>query len=399
MKKEALWTKNFVAVSVANFFLFISYYALLVTLPAAAMNDLQSSSSIAGLFTTIFLAAAIIIRPFVGSWIDRFGKRFVLLISYLLFTLVSLMYGFFHSVIILLILRFLQGLGFGLATASAGGVAADVIPDSRKGEGLGYFVMSNNLAMVIGPFLGITFYSKYGLMVLFAVAFVCSLFGYLCGMLIKTPKQEQTRNVSPEKQPMFEKGAVPYGIIAGFLGIAYSGILSFMAVFAAERGMETESSYFFLVFAIVLLLSRPFTGRWYDRYGADFVVYPCIISFGLGLLTLGLSNGALLFFLSAALVGVGWGTLFSSFQTLAIQNSNPKRTSTATATYLSVFDVGIGGGSFIAGLLVNYMDLGTMFILFSIYSMIGIGIFYWIRKDKAKHEHQAAVQHAADKLR
>lgn len=399
MKKEALWTKNFVAVSVANFFLFISYYALLVTLPAAAINDLQSSSSIAGLFTTIFLAAAIIIRPFVGSWIDRFGKRFVLLISYLLFTLVSLMYGFFHSVIILLILRFLQGLGFGLATASAGGVAADVIPDSRKGEGLGYFVMSNNLAMVIGPFLGITFYSKYGLMVLFAVAFVCSLFGYLCGMLIKTPKQEQTRNVSPEKQPMFEKGAVPYGIIAGFLGIAYSGILSFMAVFAAERGMETESSYFFLVFAIVLLLSRPFTGRWYDRYGADFVVYPCIISFGLGLLTLGLSNGALLFFLSAALVGVGWGTLFSSFQTLAIQNSNPKRTSTATATYLSVFDVGIGGGSFIAGLLVNYMDLGTMFILFSIYSMIGIGIFYWIRKDKAKHEHQAAVQHAADKLR
>lgn len=399
MKKEALWTKNFVAVSVANFFLFISYYALLVTLPAAAMNDLQSSSSIAGLFTTIFLAAAIIIRPFVGSWIDRFGKRFVLLISYLLFTLVSLMYGFFHSVIILLILRFLQGLGFGLATASAGGVAADVIPDSRKGEGLGYFVMSNNLAMVIGPFLGITFYSKYGLMVLFAVAFVCSLFGYLCGMLIKTPKQEQTRNVSPEKQPMFEKGAVPYGIIAGFLGIAYSGILSFMAVFAAERGMETESSYFFLVFAIVLLLSRPFTGRWYDRYGADFVVYPCIISFGLGLLTLGLSNGALLFFLSAALVGVGWGTLFSSFQTLAIQNSNPKRTSTATATYLSVFDVGIGGGSFIAGLLVNYMDLGTMFILFSIYSMIGIGIFYWIRKDKAKHEHQDAVQHATDKLR
>src|SRR5690606_31856513 len=105
-------------------FLFISYYALLVTLPAAAINDLQSSSSIAGLFTTIFLAAAIIIRPFVGSWIDRFGKRFVLLISYLLFTLVSLMYGFFHSVIILLILRFLQGLGFGLATASAGGVAA-----------------------------------------------------------------------------------------------------------------------------------------------------------------------------------------------------------------------------------------------------------------------------------
>lgn len=401
MKKDVLWTRNFIAVSVANFFLFISYYALLVTLPAAAIHDLQSSSSVAGLFTTIFLGAAILIRPFVGTWIDRFGKRFVLLASYILFTVIALMYGFFQSVIILLALRFLQGLGFGLATSSAGGVAADVIPNSRKGEGLGYFVMSNNLAMVLGPFLAITFYSRFGLTVLFAVAFICSLLGLLSGLLIKAPKKEKIKNINIQnrkKQPMFEKGAVPYGLVAGYLGIAYSSVLSFMAVFASERGMEAESSFFFLVYAIVLLLSRPFTGRWYDRYGADYIVYPCIALLSLGLLTLGLSYNVFVFFLSAALIGVGWGTLFSSFQTLSIQNSNPSRSSTATSTYLSIFDIGMAGGSFLAGILVNYLELGTMFIIYAIYSFVGIGIFYLFRKSKEKEGIQAVAQHAAEKL-
>src|SRR5699024_3260956 len=255
---------------------------LLVTLPAAAIADLRSGSSIAGLFTTIFLAAAIVIRPFVGTWIDRFGKRPVLLTSFLLFTIISLLYGFFQTIVILLILRFSQGLGFGVATASAGGVAADVIPDSRKGEGLGYFVMSNNLAMVLGPFLGITFYGKFGMTSLFAVASVCSLLGLLAGTLTKVPHQKQKKGMEQKKQPKFEKGAVPYGLISGFLGIAYSSILSFMAVFAVHRDMEMAGSYFFLVFAVVLLLSRPFTGRWYDRYGADYIIYPCIVIFGLG---------------------------------------------------------------------------------------------------------------------
>src|SRR5699024_8731577 len=122
MQKEPLWTKNFIAVSAANFFLFIGYYSLLVALPAAAIADLQSSSSVAGLFTTIFLAAAIVIRPFVGQWIDRFGKRLILLLSFLLVTVIALLYGFFQTVVVLLLLRFLQGLGFGVATASVGGV-------------------------------------------------------------------------------------------------------------------------------------------------------------------------------------------------------------------------------------------------------------------------------------
>lgn len=385
MKKEALWTKNFILVSTANFFLFVSYYSLLVTLPAAAINEFKTSASVAGLFSTFFLASAIVIRPFVGSWVDRYGKKLVLVVSFILFTTVSVLFGFFESVVVLLMLRFLQGIGFGIATTVGGGIVADIVPASRKGEGIGYFVMSNNISIVVGPFIGITFYSNYGILSLFVIVAICSFFSLLCSIFIQLPREEYVRRIIEKglKPPIYEKGAVPVSITAAFLAISYSAILSFMAVFAEARGLGAVSGYFFGVFAIVLLLSRPFTGVWFDRYGANTVIYPAIIVYGLGMLVLGLSHHVFIFFLAAALIGVGWGTLFSSFQTVAIQRSNPKRSSVATATYLSIFDIGIGGGSFLVGLLAKYIDLGTMYIYLSIYILFGILVYYWAQREKS----------------
>lgn len=396
MKKEALWTKNFVLVSAANFFLFVSYYSLLVTLPTAAMNEFYTTASVAGLFNTFFLASAIIIRPFIGSWIDKYGKKFVLVVSYIIFAIVSVLYGFFESVAILLMLRFLQGIGFGIATTGGGGIVADIVPKSRKGEGIGYFVMSNNISMVVGPFIGITTYSNFGILSLFIIVAICSFLSLLCSILVKFPRERIKKETTKlkEKPPIFEKGAVPVSITAAFLAISYAAVLSFMAVFADERGLGNVSGYFFVVFAIVLILSRPFTGVWFDRYGANVVIYPAIIVYSCGMLTLGLSNHEFTFFLAAAFIGVGWGTLFSSFQTVAIQRSNPNRSSVATATYLSIFDIGIGGGSYIVGLLAKYVDLGSMYIYLSIYIILGIGVYFWAQREKREEEY-TKVHHEA----
>lgn len=400
MEKEALWTKNFIFVSAANFFLFVTYYALLTTLPSAAIHEFKTSSSVAGLFTTFFIAAAIIIRPFLGSWVDRFGKQWVFIVSFIQFGVISILYGFFEFIIILLVLRFLQGLGFGMATASGGGIIADIVPDSRKGEGIGYFVMSNNIAMVVGPFIGITIYGNFGTKMLFIVAAICSAVALILSLLVRISNEtidetiDRKQQIDEPKPPLFEKGAIPIGITAAFIGFSYSSILSFMTVFAENRGLGTESGYFFAVYAVVLLLSRPFTGVWFDRYGPNAVIYPSIIVYGLGMLTIGLSYHAITFFIAAALIGVGWGTLFSSFQTVAIQRSDPNRTSVATATFLSIFDLGIGGGSFVVGVLANYMDIGSLYVYFSIYALFGLAIYFWAQKEKSE-KGQTKVQKEA----
>ncbi len=378
MNKEVLWNKGFVFVSLANFFLFVTYYALLVSLPSAAMRNYGATGMIAGLFTTVFLVAAIIIRPLMGPWIERLGKRFILISSLLIFAVVSFSYVFFDSVTPLLILRFIHGIGFGMATTITGVIIADLVPESRKGEGMGYFVMSNNLAMVIGPFIALTIFREFNIDVLFWLGTFFSLIALVFGLGTKLAKEEKV--MEPKRQPMFEKAAMPISLTGAFFALAYSTVLSFMAVFAVERGLGSESSFFFLVFAVVLILSRPFTGRWFDQYGANVVIFPAILLFGLGMLSLGLSHGAVLFFFAAGLIGVGWGTLFPCFQTLAIQSVEPKRRPVATATFLSTFDIGMGGGSLIVGALAGGMDLGMIYVFSSLYIFTGMGVYYWAQK-------------------
>ncbi|MCG7336279.1 MFS transporter [Sporosarcina sp. ACRSM] len=381
MEKEVLWNKEFIFISVANFFLFVTYYALLVSFPSAAIRNYGATGMIAGLFTAVFLVAAIIIRPFTGPWIERRGKRFIMIISLLIFAVASFSYSFFDSVIPLLILRFIHGIGFGMATTITGTIIADIVPESRKGEGMGYFVMSSNLAMVLGPFIALTIFRAFDIYVLFWIGAFFAFTALVFGVATRLEKEEKTTIM--KKQPMFEKAAMPISLTVAFFALSYSTVLSFMAIFAAERGLGAESSFFFAVFAVVLILSRPFTGRWFDQYGANVVIFPAILLFGLGMLSLGLSQGAFLFFIAAGLIGVGWGTLFPCFQTLAIQSVEPKRRSVATATFLSTLDIGIGGGSLIVGALAGGMDLGMIYAFSSVYIFTGMAVYYWAQKKNA----------------
>ncbi|OMP66004.1 MFS transporter [Domibacillus epiphyticus] len=388
MKVERLWTRPFLMVCTANFFLFVTYYYLLVTLPTAALNHFHAPGSIAGLFTTLFLGAAIVIRPFVSSWMMKFGKRSILIASLVIFFAASFLYGWFDSVIALLVLRFLHGIGFGMATTVTGSIVADLVPDARKGEGMGYFIMSANLAMVAGPFLGLTIFGDYGLAVMFWIGAIFSFAALLLGWLTGLPEEPKIESNVEKKQAVFEKSAIPIAITGAFFAVAYSSILSFMAVFAAQRGLSDESGYFFAVYAAVLLLTRPFTGRWFDQYGANSIIFPAIVLFAIGMLTLGLSNSTIVFFIAAACIGIGWGTLFPSFQTIAVQRCIPKRRPAATATFLSIFDLGIGIGSFLAGALAGVMELGTLYIGCSIYIISGLAL-YW-RAQKQAGQRQAA---------
>lgn len=386
MTQEKLWTKDFIVISVATFFLFLTYYSLLVTLPNAAMIRYGVSEIVAGLYTTFFLFAAIIVRPFIGTWIKWIGKKTILMISCLIFAGASFSYNLFDSFIIILIIRFIHGLGFGLSTTITAALVADIIPQSRKGEGVGYFVMASNLAMVIGPFIGLTVFNHFNLTILFWTATVASILALILSWTTKGDDHlvndfDEIEN-EPKEQTIYETRALPIALTAAYLGIAYSAILSFLAVFASQIGLQSVSSYYFTVYALVLIVSRPFTGRWFDQYGPNVIIYPAIIFFSIGMFVLGQSTGASLFLFSAALIGLGWGTLFPSFQTLAIHSTIPKRWPIATATFLSVFDIGIALGSFLAGLLVKKIELGQLYVLLSGYILLSLLFYYLARRKK-----------------
>ncbi|MCP8969276.1 MFS transporter [Ectobacillus ponti] len=359
MKSARLWTRNFVSVSASSFFLFLAFYYLLVVLPIYSIQSLHGRESEAGLIVTVFLVAAILVRPLAGRWMERFGTHRVFLLSLVIFAGMASLYTLPSSMAGLLLLRFLQGIGFGMATTAAGSIVAAIVPDSRRGEGMGYYAMSMNLAMVLGPFLGLTALHKWGGGVMFLLSFLFAAGALAAAFLIRVPEQSSVRPAA--KASILEMSALRISLIAAVFALVYASILSFVSVYAKKIGLESVSSYFFVVYAAVLLLSRPFTGRLYDRYGANSIVYPAFFCFAAGMLLLSQAEAAAGFLTAAGLIGLGWGTLFPSFQTIAIQGASPARRGAATATFLSIFDFGIGIGSFLVGLLAVHVSFRSLY--------------------------------------
>lgn len=398
MNKPKLWTKDFINISLSNFFLFLTFYILLVTLPIYALQEFDSNASQAGLMTTVFLLSAIISRPLAGQWLERGSNKKVLVTALIIFAAASLLYFFPNTVAGFLIIRLLHGVGFGMATTAVGAIVADLIPSSRRGEGMGYFVMSSNMAMVLGPFVGLTAIQQWGANTLFILSVIVAIGALITGLTVKLSKPEETKKqvILPafSLKNFIEPSAVSIAIVGSFLAIVYSALLSFVSVYANEIHVSEVSSLFFVVYAIILLISRPFTGKWLDQYGPNVIVLPSIILFAIGMFVLSQSGGAVTFLVSAGMIGLGWGTLFPTFQTIAIQNAAPRKRGLATATFLSIYDIGIAIGSFLVGLIAAKMDFSSLYFLSSFYILIGVGLYYFmqVRKPEMKRQKYLKVK-------
>ncbi|CAH2714867.1 Staphylopine export protein [Neobacillus rhizosphaerae] len=386
MNKPKLWSKDFISVSLSNFFLFLTFYILLVTLPSYAMEELHSSSSMAGLMTTVFLLSAIVSRPLAGQWLERSGNKKVLLTALIIFASASLLYFFPTTISGFLVIRLLHGIGFGMATTAVGTIVADIIPASRRGEGMGYFVMSTNMAMVIGPFVGLLAIQQWGPQILFSLSVIVAIASLLTGLSVKHTKTEQPSKIevlsTSSFHRLFEASAVPIAIVGSFMAIVYSALLSFVSIYAHEIHLASVASLFFVVYAIVLLISRPFTGKWLDQYGPNVISYPCIALFAIGMFILSQSSGVFTFLLSAGMIGLGWGTLFPTFQTIAIQDAEPRKRGVATATFLSIYDTGIALGSFLVGVIAAKMDYSSLYFFCSFYILFGAVLYYFLHTRK-----------------
>ncbi|KIL45273.1 hypothetical protein KP78_28170 [Jeotgalibacillus soli] len=394
MVPQRLWTKDFIGISLCNFFLFLAFYFLLVTLPVYALKDMGATAGQAGLLTTVFLLAAILIRPIAGQWLERTSTRLVLIFSLALFTLPTFLYFLADSMPIMFTVRFLQGLGFGMTTTVAGAIVSNIIPKERRGEGMGYYVMAANLAMVLGPFLGLTIMQNLGSSAMFVTNVILAIGGMIAGLSLKLPKEtkEILGPISLHPSGMFERSSVPISFIAAFLGLSYAGVLSFVSVYAESLDLIAVSSYFFVVYAAILLLSRPFTGRWFDHYGSNVIVVPCVVIFAIGMFILSMTTTPLMFLLSALLIGLGWGTLFSTFQTIAIQDAPSTKRGLAIATYLSIFDFGVGVGSFVVGIVIAGIGFQSFYGYSTLYILVGLGLywFFYGRKIENRMTEQVA---------
>lgn len=397
--RNKIWTKDFVHISLTQFIVFIGFYTLLTTLPLYVMNELGGSEAEGGLVVTIMLFAAIIMRPLSGSILDKFGKRKTLFWSTGLFTGTMFFYFLLDSFTGLLILRFIHGLSFGVLTTVASAIAADVVPNERKGAGLGYFAMATNIAMVVGPFLGLSFIQFVSYKVLFIFISLIALIGVFCAIQVKVPQEVYKPNERKKENfsihDLLELKALPIAAISLFVGLAYSSILSYVSVFANSNGLSHVASYFFVVFAIVMILARPSLGQLFDVKGPKYVIIPSLIVFSLGLVLLGFSNSVWMFLVAAGIIGLGSGSLLPSFQTMCIQAGGPGRSGHATATFYIFWDIGIATGSYVLGVIVAKYNFQVLYIACAALLLIVLGLFMVLQSRSGKKvslEQQVTVE-------
>ncbi|MGG1630377.1 MFS transporter [Rossellomorea sp. NRS-1567] len=389
--QTTIWTRPFFMALVNNFFIFLVFYSLLTVLPLYVIDVLHGTEGQAGLATTVFLLSAIIVRPFSGKIIELLGKKKTLIISVMMFGISSFIYFWVNDFYLLMALRFFHGIWFSIGSTVMVAIAADMIPPQRKGEGLGYFAMSMNLAVVVGPFLSLALIRWIPYTSLFMGLAWVIVIGFLCSFGIQVTEDDVVKEDVSKRltlKDLMEVKAIPIALVGFLTSFAYSGIMSFISVYAKSVGLFESVSLFFVVFAAAMLLSRPYTGRLYDRSGPNSVIYPSLIIFAIGLILLSVTHSVLLLLVAGTLIGLGYGALLPSFQTMSIVAAPKRRTGHATATFFIFYDLGIAVGSFVLGVVLSQFGFSALYLICSGVIIITIAVYNVVTKRGNHGENQ-----------
>ncbi|WP_163544823.1 MFS transporter [Occultella kanbiaonis] len=398
--ENRLWTRDFVFSIVTNFFIAMIFYLLMTTMAVYAIDRFQANQTAAGLASSGFILGAVAGRVFAGKLLDALGRRRILLVSLALFVVMSLLYIPAQSLGLLITVRVLHGIAFGAGTTALAASVMGLIPPLRRGEGTAFFGTSNTLATAIGPFLALQLVAGPGYPTLFALCAVVSALAMGVGVLIRFPtvtlsadQRAAVRRLHPKE--FVEVSVLPIASMMLLVGLAYSGILTFINSYALETDLVDAASTFFIVFAVVTLIGRPFAGRLQDSRGDNVVVIPAMLAFAAGLAVLALAQSAAMMWASGGLVGLGFGTLMSSSQAIAVTSAPVHRVGLATSTFYLATDLGVGVGPLLLGLLLGASDYRTMYLILTVVVLGGIVLYYAVH-GRDHRRRRGAVQQAAE---
>ena len=376
-----LWTGDFVFIALINFFIFIGFNMINVGMPLY-ISSLGANPMLTGLATTLATLATLLVRPFSGLLLDQIGRKRPLLIGLAAMAIVTAAYAFFPIVLIVLAIRCLHGMAWGLTSTASSTIAADLIPRKRFAEGMGYFALSTAVAVAIAPALALGVMQGYGAILMFAIAATCTLISLSLAFFQKSAKTEKPVHLDkPGEIDLFENRAALPAIIMMFINCTFGAITTFIALHGKAQQVEDMWLYF-TVYAVVTLVSRPLIGKIIDKKGffgpGIFSMCGVIIT----LITIGLADNLMMFCLAGAFCGVGLGTGMATFQSMAVSTVPPARRGIATATFFFGFDAGIGIGAACAGFLSGIIGYSNMFFTMIVFPVLALIIIIKIGREK-----------------
>ena len=389
---EKLWNRNYCKVMMANFALFFAFYVLTPLLPLYLSEHFGATKDVIGLVLSGYTVMTLLIRPFSGYVVDSFSRKKVLMLCFGTFSIFFAGYLAASTLLLFMIVRTLHGGPFGALTVSNSTVAIDVLPSSRRTEGIGYYGLSNNLAMALAPTIGIFVYRlTQNFELLFWLALIVACLGWLVDATVKLPEREVQKN---KTKLSLDRFFLVRGWLLGLNMVAFGfsfGVLSnYLAIYGKEElGITGGTGTYFMLCSVGLILSRLQggkalrDGRVTFNAGSGMVI--SLIGYTLFVLMPTLSRWSMVnnqwsmilgYYGSALLIGLGNGHMWPAFQNMTINVAHNNQRGTANSTILISWDIGMGLGILLGGVISELMGYAAAFWTVAAVNAAGVACFF-----------------------
>lgn len=393
MPSEKVWTKNFLLIILINFLVFMNHIMVLSTFPMFLEQVLGLNEAVAGAAAFAFSAVAVILRPIIGWLLDCGRRRGVLLIGLTGMLLMPLGYAasaaftasgyvLTAAVALALVCRMLHGAALAFSNTTGATIASDALPQKRFAEGMGYFGMATALATSLAPALGLAL-MKAGFTVLFLTAAGFMLISLLLCLMMKPLSVPQAEKKPLEFKTLIDADSVPASVICLVFLLAWGALENFLADYAIKNSLPS-GGIFFAITAVMLFLVRVTIGKLADKKGEGIFVYSCNAAMLAAFLLLAFAPGNFSFYLAAVLAGYAFGGIEPALQSMAVHIAPPERRGSANSTFLCAYDIGLGGGGGIAGILISALGYRSMYLILSLATVVSVLLYvFWGRHHRS----------------
>ncbi|MCT0954894.1 MFS transporter [Weissella cibaria] len=390
----SIMNAGFVSITAINFVIYLVYYLLMVIIAVVVHTNLHASLAQAGLASGIYVIGTLLARLFIGQQLDIIGRKQSLRYGAILYLVSTLAYLVIPNIGVMFVVRLVNGFAYGMASTATNAIVTDYIPEDKKGLGINFYGLSTSLAAAIGPFVGMILLNLTNFRFIVEVSSALILLTTIATLilpvrnLVLTPERKSDlRHMTFDN--LIERNTIFIASIGFLMGFSYSSVLSFLSSYAKTIHLVGISSFFFVVYALVITITRPMAGRIFDVKGEDYVMYPSYISLAIGLVILGLTHSGFTLLVAGAFIGLGYGTFMSNGQAVALKMApNALRVGVSLSTYFIGLDLGIGVGPFVLGDIEKLMNFRELYLLAAIIPVIA-GLLYY---KFYNHEHDAAPQ-------
>ena len=391
MSKDKLVTPSYCFILAANFLLYFGFWLLMPILPFYLEEIFEASHTTIGVVLSCYTIAALCIRPFSGYFLDTFARKILYLAAYFIFFSVFAGYIIAGTLTFFILLRIIHGLSFGMVTVGGNTLVIDIMPSSRRGEGLGYYGLSNNLAMSIGPMLGLFLHNAgASYTTIFSYALGACALGLLSASFVHTSYRPPVKHEPISLDRFILLKGLPAGLSLLLLSIPYGMTTNYVAMYAKEIGITAETGLFFTFMAIGMAVSRMFSGKLVDKGMIPQVITAglylvCVCYFGLTacgwLFDYAPGFVTNFFFLISLLLGIGFGTMFPAYNTLFVNLAPNNQRGTATSTYLTSWDVGLGIGMLTGGYIAELSSFKFAYLFGTSLTVVSL-IYFQVKVSK-----------------